>query len=50
LMEVENGYDEIFSTTFEYRPEDKKVVFAGISIKDLARTPKEKERPANTIA
>jgi hypothetical protein len=50
LMEVENGYDEIFSTVFEYRPDEKKVVFAGISFKGLARTPKEQERPANTIA
>jgi hypothetical protein len=49
LMEVENGYDEIFSTVFEYRPDEKKVVFAGVSLKGLERTPKEKERPVNTI-
>ena len=49
LMEVESGYDEIFSTVFEYRSDEKKVVFAGISLKGLERTPKEKERPVNTI-
>ncbi len=50
LMEVENGYDEIFSTSFDYWPEQKKVVFAGVSIKELGRAPKVKERPANSIA
>jgi len=50
LMEVENGYDEIFSTTFDYVRDEKKVVFAGVSIKELGRTPKEKERSANSIA
>lgn len=50
LMEVENGYDEIFSTTFEYLPEEKKIIFAGVSIKEMGRTPKDKQRPANTIA
>jgi hypothetical protein len=50
LMEVENGYDEIFSTIFEYRLKEKKVVFVGISLKGLAKIPKEKERPANSVA
>jgi len=49
LMEVEKGYDEIFSTSFEYRLVDKKVVFVGISLKDMAGIPEEKERRANSI-
>jgi hypothetical protein len=49
LMEVENGYDEIFSTIFDYRLKDEKVVFVGISLKALAKIPKEKERPANSV-
>ena len=50
LMEVEDGYDKIFSTVFEYKPDEKKVIFAGISLKGMERTPKEKERTVNTIA
>ena len=50
LMEVENGYDEIFSTVFDYRLRDGKVVFVGVSLKDLAKMPKEKERPAKSVA
>ena len=50
LMEVENGYDEIFSTTFDYLPEEKKVVYAGVSIKEGGRTPKVIERSVNSIA
>ncbi len=50
LMEVEKGYDEIFSTIFDYMLKDKKVVFVGISLKGLAKIPKEKERPANSVA
>jgi hypothetical protein len=50
LMEVENGYDEIFSTSFEYLPEQKKIVYIGVSIKKLGRSPKVKERPANSVA
>ncbi len=49
LMEVEKGYDEIFSTIFEYRQIEKKVVFVGISLKDLARIPEEKVRRANSV-
>ncbi len=50
LMEVENGYDEIFSTIFHYLPEEKKVVYAGVSIKDKGRPPKVTERTVNSIA
>jgi hypothetical protein len=50
LMEVENDYDEIFSTIFDYRLKDKKVVFVGISLKDMAREPIEKERHVNSVA
>lgn len=50
LLEVENGLDEIFSTSFEYLPEEKRVVFIGVSIKELGRTPRNKERSANSIA
>lgn len=50
LMEVENGYDQIFSTIFEYRLKDKKVVFIGTSLEGFASTPEEKERPAKTVA
>jgi len=50
LMEVENGYDEIFSTTFHYLPEEKKVVYAGVSIKGDGRAPKVKERTVNSVA
>jgi hypothetical protein len=50
LMEVENGYDEIYSTTFHYMPEQKKIVFAGVSIKKQGRTPKVQERTVNSIA
>jgi hypothetical protein len=50
LMEVENGYDEIFSTIFDYRLKDKKVVFVGISLKAMSKKPREKERPANSVA
>jgi len=50
LMEVENGYDEIFSTTFHYLPEEKKIVYAGVSIKGDGRTPKVTERTVNSIA
>lgn len=50
LMEVENGYDEIFSTTFHYLPEEKKILFAGVSNKKQGRTPKDKERTVNSVA
>jgi hypothetical protein len=50
LMEVENGFDEIFSTSFEYLPEEKKVIFAGVSVKELGRTPRDKQRQVNSIA
>ncbi len=50
LMEVENGYDEIFSTTFHYLPEQKKIVYAGVSIKEQGRTPKTKERAVSSVA
>ncbi|MBT4932232.1 MAG: SH3 domain-containing protein [Rhodospirillaceae bacterium] len=50
LMEIENGYDEIYSTTFHYLPEQKKITFAGVSIKKQGRSPKIKERAVNSIA
>ena len=49
LMEVENGYDEIFSTTFEYRKKDKQLVFVGTSIKSFGKSPKENQRFVNDI-
>jgi hypothetical protein len=50
LMEVENGYDEIYSTTFHYLPEENKIVYAGVSIKKQGRPPREKQREVNSIA
>lgn len=50
LMEVEDGYDEIFSTSFDYLPEENKIVFAGVSIKELGRKPKDMEHKANSVA
>jgi hypothetical protein len=50
IMEIEKGYDEIFSTVFDYRLRDGKVVFVGVSLEDLAKMPKEKERPAKSVA
>lgn len=49
LMEVENGYDEIFSTNFEYRLKDKTIVFVGISLEGMARIPAEKARSVNSV-
>lgn len=50
LMDVENGFDEIFSTTFNYKRDKKKVVFAGVSIKKMGRPLKTAEWPANSVA
>lgn len=49
LMEVENGYDEIFSTTFYYMPDQQKIVFAGVSIKEDGRAPRFKERQVKSV-
>ena len=49
LMEVENGYDEIFSTTFDYRKKDKELVFVGTSIEGFGKSPKENQRFVNDI-
>ena len=50
LREIVNDSDEIVSTSFDYYAEEKKIVFTGVSVKKLGRSPLEKEREVGSIA
>ncbi|WP_316978320.1 SH3 domain-containing protein [Shumkonia mesophila] len=50
LLDVARDYDEIFSTVFLYRRAESKIVFDGVSVKDLGATPTNREAPATSVA
>ena len=50
VLEIENGYDEIFSTILMYRRSSDLVVFDSVSMKKYMRPPSEKEKPALSVA
>jgi len=50
VMQVENGYDEIFSTTFHYDRDKKLLIYEGLSIKEMGRQAKIKERAVTGVA
>lgn len=50
LLDVARDYDEIFSTVFLYRRAEAKIVFDGVSVKDLGATPTVREAPAKSVA
>ncbi len=50
ILEVEEGYDEVFSTAFLYRLLKDRVVYDGASLKGYARTLEVKEKPAASVA
>ena len=49
LLELSNGYDEVFSTTFFYHRDKNKVVYDSVSQKEYAADPKMKEKPVRNI-
>jgi hypothetical protein len=49
LLDVARDYDEVFSTVFLYRRAEAKVVFDGVSLKELAARPDVIEAPAKSV-
>ncbi len=49
ILEIENGYDEIFSTILLYKRKDEKVVFDSVTLKEFRAAPPVMERPAKTV-
>jgi hypothetical protein len=49
ILEVEEGYDEVFSTVFLYQRLKDRVVYDGASLKGYARPPRGGEKPAATV-
>ena len=49
VLEIEDGYDEIFSTILMYRRGSDLVVFDSVSMKQFMRPPGEKEKPAMSV-
>ena len=49
VLEIEDGYDEIFSTILMYRRGSDLVVFDSVSMKNYMRPPSEKEKPAMSV-
>ena len=50
LLDVGRDYDEIFSTVFLYRRAEGKIVFDGVSVKDLGASPTVREASAKSVA
>lgn len=50
LLDVARDYDEIFSTVFLYRRAEGKIVFDGVTVKDLGASPTVREAPAKSVA
>jgi uncharacterized protein YraI len=50
VMEIEDGYDEIFSTILMYRRGSDLVVFDSVSMKKYMRPPSDKEMPAMSVS
>lgn len=50
VLEIGNKYDEIFSTTFLYQRDRKRVVFDGVSEKKFGRKPEVTQRPAANVS
>jgi hypothetical protein len=50
ILDLEGGYEEIFSTIFLYDQDKARIVFDGVSIKKFGKTPEKKEAPANSVA
>ncbi len=49
VLEIEDGYDEIFSTILMYRRGSDLVVFDSVSMKNYMRPPRVKEKPAMSV-
>ena len=49
ILEIENGYDEIFSTILLYKRKEEKVVFDSVTLKEFRAAPPVAERPAKTV-
>jgi len=49
LLNVSREYDEIFSTVFLYRRAEAKVIFDGVSQRELAAEPASREAPAGSV-
>ena len=49
ILDLESGYDEIFSTIFLYDQDKARITFDGVSIKKFGKAPETKEAPANTV-
>jgi len=50
LLEIDNGKDEVFSTTFLYQRDKNRVAFDGVSLQEMGRIPKETVRTASSVA
>ena len=49
VLDIEGGYDDIFSTTLLYNKDKNRVAFDSVSIKKFGQTPVIKEIPAKTV-
>jgi hypothetical protein len=49
VREIGDGFDEVFSTTMFYQRKKSRVVFDSVSLRDFAKTPAVKERPAKDV-
>lgn len=50
ILDLDGGYEEVFSTTVLYDEDKAKIVFDGVSIKKYGQPPKLKEAPAKSVA
>jgi uncharacterized protein YgiM (DUF1202 family) len=50
VLEIEDGYDDIFSTILMYQRSSDLVVFDSVSMKNYMRPPSEKEMPAMSVS
>ena len=49
VLDLEGGYEEIFSTVFLYDQDKARIVFDGVSIEKFGKPPQKKEAPAATV-
>lgn len=50
LLQIDTKqYDEIFSAVFIYRADDRRLIFDGLTVKELGVAPPDKERPAKSV-
>ncbi len=49
ILDIEGGYEEIFSTIFLYDQDKARITFDGVSIEKFGRAPEKKEAPAKTV-